>query len=245
MGPLLFLVFINDLPECIQSTCKIFADDVKIYRPLHDPGFDISILQADLIRLSDWSRTWQLGISYEKCKVLCFNFSHDCPLCIDDHVLDSDASSVRDLGVLFTSDFGWKPHCSCLCSKAFRIANCILRALSFKCILHFRKAFVAYCRPVLEYCTQIWSPSTVSDICCVENIQKYFTRVAFRMCFPGLFSPCYRQRLAIFGLKSLEYRRVEFDLILCFKIVRGLCCIKFDDVFPLQKFRLGGQIAFS
>ena len=43
--------------------------------------------------------------------------------------------------------------------------------------------------------------------------------------------------LLIFNLKSLEYRRIEFDLVLCFKIVNGLCCIKFDDIFSWAKIQ--------
>ena len=240
LGPLLFLVYINDLPELMQSTCKVFADDVKIYRPLRDPVSDLFILQNDLDRLFEWSRTWQLGISYDKCNVMHINFRTGSPLCIGSHVLNCDLSSHRDLGIAFEPNFQWSSHCSLLSSKALKMSYCILRSLQYSCIAHYRKAFVSYCRPILEYCPQIWSPAKISDITCIEKVQKTYTRIAFRKCFRGPFSPNYAQRLKIFGLKSLEYRRLELDLLLCYKIINALCCINFDDFFswaPIQTRR--------
>ena len=65
LGPFLFLVFFNDLPDSIRSACKLFPDDVKVYRPICEPVSDFSALQDDLDFLSQWSRAWQLGISHE------------------------------------------------------------------------------------------------------------------------------------------------------------------------------------
>jgi hypothetical protein len=240
LGPLLFLIFINDLPDCINSTCKMFADDVKIYRSLDDPVSDFYELQKDLDQLADWSSKWQLNISGDKCAVLHLKFLHEAFLRINGTILPSASSSLRDLGVYFSSDFSWSSHCKIICAKAMKIVNCILRSLAFKNLLHYRTAFVFYCRPILEYCTQIWAPHEISDIRLIENVQKYFTRIAFRKCIAGPFSPCYVERLKIFNIKSLEYRRAEFDLILCYKIVNGTFAIKFDDIFtwaPIQARR--------
>ena len=58
-GPLLFIIFINDLPDCVKSAIKIFADDTKIYREIKDQS-DIKQLQYDIDSLKKWSRDWQL-----------------------------------------------------------------------------------------------------------------------------------------------------------------------------------------
>ena len=123
------------------------------------------------------------------------------------------------------------------------MSNCILRSLSHPCVDHYAKAFVVYCRPILEYCSQVWSPYKLKDVDRVENAQRSYTRLAFRKIFPGPYSPCYSTRLKIFGLKSLEYRRLELDLIMCYKIVRGFSDITFETMFTFmgERSRRGGH----
>ena len=66
LGPILFTMFINDLPDCVDSTCKIFADDTKLY---NNPSKS-SVLQNDLDNLQHWSEKWNLYFNAKKCKVL-------------------------------------------------------------------------------------------------------------------------------------------------------------------------------
>ena len=63
LGPLLFIIFINDLPDCVKSICKIFADDTKLY----DKVSNQKQLQEDLLALIDWSNKWQLKFNLSKC----------------------------------------------------------------------------------------------------------------------------------------------------------------------------------
>ena len=231
LGPLLFLLCVNDLPEVLLSECKLFVDDVKIYCPFTDPSVDFEILQEDLSRLFQWSSTWQLGLSRDKCSLLHVNFVHESWLRTGDEMLRSDNVSVRHLGVIISGDLSWSEHCSAVAVKTTTVVNCILRTISYGSISLFRMAFVVYCRPILEYCATVWSPSKKADIDCIEQVQRYFTRVAFPKCFPGPYSPDYSVRLRIFGLQSLEYRRAMFDLYLCYKIVNGSCDIGFHELF--------------
>ena len=65
--PLLFALFINDLPLEIQSGCLMYADDVKIFRRVENPS-DGQMLQDDLCRLTSWSDKWGLSLNPAKCK---------------------------------------------------------------------------------------------------------------------------------------------------------------------------------
>ena len=69
LGPLLFLVYINDMPECINSTVRLFADDSLLYRIIRSKE-DQTILQEDLRRLQDLERKWQMQFNADKCKVI-------------------------------------------------------------------------------------------------------------------------------------------------------------------------------
>lgn len=69
LGPLLFLMFINDLPECANSSVRLFADDAVLYRKINSTA-DCNILQSDLNNMSEWEDTWQMAFHPQKCKVL-------------------------------------------------------------------------------------------------------------------------------------------------------------------------------
>ena len=69
LGPLLFVCYVNDMPENITSTAYMFGDDTKVYRNIKT-HIDREVLQSDLRRLEDWSRKWQLRFKPDKCKVL-------------------------------------------------------------------------------------------------------------------------------------------------------------------------------
>ena len=84
-------------------------------------------------------------------------------------------------------------------------------------------------KPKLEYNTSTWSPYLIKDIAKIESIQKQFTRyICIRCKVP--FS-LYHDRLNKLNIKSLEYRRVEFDMILTYKICYNLIDLKFDEFF--------------
>ena len=77
LGPILFIIYINDISANITSTVKIYADDTKIYRKIMEPDKDIPALQLDLNKLSDWANKWQLRFNPEKCEVMRVTHSRD------------------------------------------------------------------------------------------------------------------------------------------------------------------------
>ena len=87
-------------------------------------------------------------------------------------------------------------------------------------------AFKTYILPILEYCSPIWNPHLLQDIDRLENVQRSFTKKLL-----GLKDKSYRDRLTECRLVSLELRCLRIDLIICFKIVRSLVALKFDDFF--------------
>ena len=69
LGPLLFLVYVNDLPRGLNCTAALFADDTKLYKIIRS-DVDRAALQNDLNQVAKWSNTWQLPFNVDKCKVL-------------------------------------------------------------------------------------------------------------------------------------------------------------------------------
>ena len=103
LGPILFVIFINDLPDQIRSTVKIFADGTKIFRALHDPE-DYSYLQDDLDRLVEWSQLRQLHFNDSKCKVLHMGNSNPSHCYTMSNIPLTKTAEEKDLGVIMDNE---------------------------------------------------------------------------------------------------------------------------------------------
>ena len=110
LGPILFTIFINDLPEYVHSLCKMFADDTKIYNLCQN----FNTIQEDLHSLQAWSEKWQLFFDNDKC--VCLHFGKKNPQA--DYTLKANndvsiikkSSEERDLGVTFDTSLKFDSH---------------------------------------------------------------------------------------------------------------------------------------
>ena len=134
--------------------------------------------------------------------------------------------------MLVTDNLKWSSHINHIHSVASHLSYIVLRAFSTKNIWTLLKIYVTYIRPKLEYNSSVWSPYLKKDIKLIESVQKRFTRNVFIRC--NLPFNSYVDRLTKLGIKSLEYRRLEFDLILMYKISHNLCDLNFSDYFVFQ-----------
>jgi hypothetical protein len=71
IGPLLFAIFINDLPERIKNECRLYVDDSKL-KGIIDKEEDAIDIQKDIDSMQGWAKTWQMSFNYDKCKVMHF-----------------------------------------------------------------------------------------------------------------------------------------------------------------------------
>lgn len=126
LGPLLFVLFINDLPDKIKSVVSLFADDLKLIGNANDK----STIMADLILLEQWEDTWLLRFNPAKCKVLHIDRNSN-PM--NSYSIDGVNLKVVktecDLGVYRNSQFTWSDNIKEAISKANRITSWIARNL--------------------------------------------------------------------------------------------------------------------
>ena len=206
LGPLLFIMFINDLIDCCNSeSCSIFvfADDAKCFSCIKS-YLDCEKLQTTLNAIEIWSNEWQLPLALNKCQLISFYLrnSHisfqysllNCPLlCVD---------TITDLGVILTSDFSFSKHINKLCSKARCRSAMILKCFQSRDRLLLFRAFIVYVRPILEYCSNVWSPYKLCEIRKIESVQRQFTKK-----LRGLEDLSYPDRLKCLKAEPLEIRR--------------------------------------
>ena len=126
LGPLLFILFINDLPDCLKSSVKIFADDLKLIANLSDK----TVIDNDLKSLEDWEGKWLLEFNSEKCKVLHIDLNDNEHL---DYVLNGKqlkkTEQEKDLGVLTSGTLLWNDQIESCTSKANQMLCWISRNL--------------------------------------------------------------------------------------------------------------------
>ena len=231
VGPLLFNLYVNDITDGLDldtTTTKIFADDIKLYTELSPQNSSFN-LQKNLDLIHQWSALWQLTISYSKCNIL-FLGKSDSTLnfTLSGNLLHT-TTYCTDLGIQFDPDLKFKNHISDIVKRAKQRSSLIHRCFISRNIKHLIRAFKTYVRPPVEYAPQIWSPYQISLIDAIEGIQRSFTKR-----LPGFANKSYAKRLHLLHLQNLEHRRLLFDLILCFNIVRGFTALSFNDFFSLS-----------
>jgi ribonucleases P/MRP protein subunit RPP40 len=109
LGPLLFVIFINDPIVGVLNVLKLFADDTKIMSEIVNDD-SCNVLQDDLNKFSDWSKEWSIKFNEDKCKVMHIgktNPHHDYKM--NNHILKK-TEIERDLGVIISNDLEWSQH---------------------------------------------------------------------------------------------------------------------------------------
>lgn len=181
LGPLLFLIYINDLPSNITSTIRLFADDCIIYRKIRSPA-DLLALQRDLDHVTAWCSSWQMSLNTEKCKLMTFsrkksNSSFNYML---DNSLVSQVSSYKYLGVHFSCNLSWSTHIQKITAKASRTLGYLKRNLHGTPATTRKLAYQTFVRPQLEYASSIWSPHQAYLINSLESVQNRAARFISR-----------------------------------------------------------------
>jgi hypothetical protein len=232
LGPLLFLIFINDIVHVINHCgIKIFADDTKIYFKVKR-DLDHDKFTYDVRKIFGWAHKNRLIVAMQKCEILHIGARNPCrPLYVDGMLLD-ETRSTKDLGIIMSGTLHFKEHIHTITQAAYQRSGLIFRCFISRESHFLVKMFTAFCRPKLEFNTCVWSPHQLNEIVMVENVQRRFTKR-----INGLTDLTYADRLRRLGLQSLEYRRLVFDLCMVFSICNKLVDLEFNDFFTPARTR--------
>ena len=233
LGPLLFLIFINDMPSTVtSSSLKLFADDSLLYHPIHQPD-DLTKLQDDLDSLFAWSEKSQINFNISKCQhIRIARSKSDCSS--HTYTMSSEpitsVHEVKYLGITIDEKLSFDTHISDICTKANRTLLMLMRTLKKA---RRRTRILAYntiCRPRLEYASQTWSPHLRKHIALIEAVN----RKAFRWCFNLRKFDHITDLMLLNNWPTLSSRRANSDLKLYLRIVSGEACVDRDKFVPHQ-----------
>ena len=228
LGPLLFLIYINDIDQGLVSKISKFADDTKLGVNAADPNA-VAELRSDLVRIGEWSERWLMPFNTGKCKVLHVG-AHNAQAHYS--LLGSPVAPTQqetDLGVIMTSEFKFGAQCVAAEKKAQKILGYIKRVFTHRNRFVVMTLYNALVLPHLEYAAQFWSPTYRCDVDRLERVQARATKL-----IPEIRNFGYERRLLALDLLTLEQRRLRGQLIETFKIIRGLSSLDSRAVFTLS-----------
>ena len=176
MGPLLFIIYINDLDLGLVSKISKFADDIKMGINA-DSDAAVKQLQEDLRKVGEWSKKWQMPFSLDKCKIMHIGHKNKNEKY---ELLGKEIESVqqeKDLGVVITNDLKSSNQCIEAVKKAQKLLGYIKRQFRTRNKETILTLYHALVRPHLEYAVQFWSPSLRKDIERLEEVQARATNL--------------------------------------------------------------------
>ena len=180
LGPLLFLVYINDIVQDIRSPIRLFADDTALYIIVNDPIAAAALLNDDLAKIHTWAEHWLVSFNPAKTETLLFSRKVNKPVhppVVLNNIQINTVTTHRHLGVTLSSSCSWHDHIQSTKQKAWQRIN-IMR--SYKFILDRKSLeifYTTFIRPLVEYADVVWDNISKADEGDLEKIQHEAARV--------------------------------------------------------------------
>ena len=231
LGPLLFLIFINDIVKCIGASIRLFADDTSLYIIVDLPDQAATILNTDLKTISDWANSWLVAFNASKTLSVIFSrksnpvvhpslFMHDTMI--------NETTNHKHLGLILSNNCSWTEHINSISDKAWARLN-LMRTLKFRVSrTSLEKMYISYVRPLIEYSNSVWDNCSTESKNQLESIHIEAARV-----ITGATKLCSIEKLfADLGWESLQKRRNKHKLVIFYKILHGIAPTYLSDIVP-------------
>ena len=242
LGPLLFILYANDLELGIDCRVYKFADDTKMVVRLKKENIvsknyvDNRFGQKNVDKLVGWSDRWDMQFNASKCKVLHLGSNNPKFGYSMSGVWLEPSNVEKDLGIFIDDKLKFSKQVLEARNKANRMLGFISRNVAHRSKEVIKTLYNAYVRPHLEYCVQAWSPHYKNDIEMLEKVQHRATKLV-----SGLRGVDKYTRLRELNMFTLETRYKRGDMIEVYKIFNKLDDLNFEDFFVLNNDGLRGH----
>ena len=216
LGPTLFLLYINDLPDLLSCSVSLFADDTLIFQEV-DSLDDVRKFQKNIEQIENWSLKWKMPFNSSKCRIM--SFGKD-PQIQPSYRLGGETLPYVDeityLGVTLQFNLKFHSHITKKINKAYKVLGMLKRSLYGAPKKAKLLAYMTLCRPILEYAATTWDPVTKQLVKEIELVQNRAIR--FICCLKGREASISDAREQL-NISSLEDRRKSLRITLLLKIL--------------------------
>ena len=240
LGPILFLIFINDLPDhIIKSFVDIFADDTTLYGSTSNKITDRDLadsLSSDLDSIVQWGNNWLVTFNASKTKLVSFHHHRSDPSLSPIHMNGTPLTEApcfdKLLGLKFTPDLRWNCYIRSVAKSAGKMVGSFYRSRKYLTPDAILYLFKSQIRPTMEYCCHIWGGAAQSSLSCLDRVQNRLRNLVG----DDLFS----------SLQPLSQRRDVASLSLLYRYFHGKCSNELHSLVPpRQTFRARTRLATS
>ena len=177
LGPLTFLIYINDIIKDIKANIKLFADDTSLFIEVDDPNIAAEVLNSDLDKIKLWADQWLVKFSAEKTRLMTCSFrSIDHPDIVFNGVVLPEVDTHKHLGITLSSNLSWSSHIDIILGSVSPMAD-VLKKLKYSVDKEsLEKIYFSFIRPKLEYGCHIWDNCDKGDKKKLEDFQLSIAR---------------------------------------------------------------------
>lgn len=235
LGPLLFLLFINDLPDQVSpgTTIRLFADDCLIYRQIKS-AHDQNLLQKDLMALNEWAEAWGMKFNPKKCNILRISRSRSpyTQIYLMGNEILQEKHDAKYLGITISDKLDWSSHVSVLAKKASNTLSFVRRNLKYCPKESKQLAYFSLVRSTMDYCAAVWDPHMKKD---QDNLERVNRRAARFVTNDYSSSSSVTSMLEALAWPTLANRRENQRLVMMYKIVHALSAVPSTNLLPADE----------
>ncbi|MEW8544385.1 MAG: reverse transcriptase family protein [Candidatus Thiodiazotropha sp.] len=231
LGPILFLLYINDIVNDIGCPIRLFADDTSLYIVVDSPLSAANFLNSDLRMINNWASAWLVDFNASKTVSMTIsrktNPLQHPPLFMNNVIL-TETDTHKHLGITFSNSCTWFHHIQNITKKAMTRLN-LMRTLKFKVSRKaLERIYISFIRPLLEYSDSVWDNCSSEAKKQLDAIHIEAARI-----ITGATKLCSINKLFIdIGWDSLQNRRNKHKLVIFYKIMNGLAPDYLSDCVP-------------
>ena len=230
LGPLLFLVYVNDISESLLSLTRLYADDNSLFYSATNLNDIEGIMNHDLRILVNWAAQWLINFNPLKTEAILFTLKllEQLPHITFDGTPIKFVTEHKHLGITFSNNGQWHSHIDNIISNASKVLG-IMRKLKFTFSrTALNQIYLSYILSILEYSYIVWDGCSVQNINSVQRIQNEAARIVTGLTRSVSLKNLYRGC----GWVTLEERRKQQKLIFMYRSVNGLVPTYISDITP-------------
>ena len=231
LGPMLFLVYVNDISESLLSLTRLFTDDSSLFYSASNIQDIEGIINYDLQVLTSWAKQWLINFNPQKTEALLFTLKQieRFPNLIFNNIPIQFVEAHKHLGMTLSNNGQWHSHIdNIILTSAAKIVG-IMRKLKFTFTrITLNQIFFSYVLPVLEYSSVVWDGCSLQDSNALDKLQNEAARIVTGRTRSVSLENLYREC----GWTSLAERRKQQKLIFMFKTMNGFVPSYISDLIP-------------